>query len=91
MFDRVLCDVPCSGDGTVRKQPAIWNTWATTSGISLHPLQLDIALRGVNLLEVGGLLCYSTCTLNPIEDEAVVAAILRHCKVGWWVYICTFS
>ena len=80
MFDRVLCDVPCSGDGTLRKQNSIWGSWSTASGISLHPLQLSIAMRGVALLEVGGLLVYSTCSLNPIEDEAVIAALLTRGK-----------
>ena len=76
-FDRVLCDVPCSGDGTLRKNPAIWNKWSTSSGVTLHPLQLMIAQRGVQLLKTGGLLVYSTCSLSPYEDEAVVAELLR--------------
>jgi len=79
-FDRVLADVPCGGDGTLRKQPTIWRTWTTQSGITLHPLQLQIALRGAALTKVGGLMVYSTCALNPIEDEAVVAELLRRGK-----------
>ena len=45
----------------------------------MHPLQLQIALRGAALLRVGGLLCYSTCSLSPGEDESVVAELLRRC------------
>eukprot|EP00965_Chrysotila_dentata_P144943 4786429-Pleurochrysis_carterae.AAC.1 len=45
----------------------------------MHPLQLQIAMRGAALLKVGGLLAYSTCSLNPIENEAVVAALLQRC------------
>lgn len=77
MFDRVLCDVPCSGDGTARKNPGIWKHWTASSAHSLHPLQLSIALNGARLAKVGGYICYSTCSMNPIENEAVVAEILR--------------
>ncbi|VEU21708.1 DEKNAAC102653 [Brettanomyces naardenensis] len=76
-FDRILCDVPCSGDGTFRKNFPIWNDWRVGNGIGLHRLQLNILLRGIQLLRPGGRLVYSTCSLNPIEDEAVVAAALR--------------
>lgn len=79
-FDRILCDVPCSGDGTLRKSPDIWTKWGPGNGNGLHALQLQIALHACRLLEVGGLLVYSTCTFNPIEDEAVVAEIVRRCK-----------
>ena len=47
------------------------------SGLYLHPLQIQIALRGAYLLRVGGHMVYSTCTFNPVENEAVVAEILR--------------
>eukprot|EP00127_Corallochytrium_limacisporum_P006782 Clim_evm52s235 gene=Clim_evmTU52s235 len=77
LFDRILADVPCTGDGTLRKNVGIWRSWSPKSGIDLHPLQLQILIRGVQMLAVGGKLCYSTCSLNPIEDEAVLAALLR--------------
>jgi 16S rRNA C967 or C1407 C5-methylase (RsmB/RsmF family) len=75
-FDRVLCDVPCSGDGTLRKNSSLWKNFNAHMGHALHPLQLEILERGVKLLKKGGRLVYSTCTFNPLEDEAVVAAIL---------------
>ena len=76
-FDRVLADVPCSGDGTLRKNPAIWEKWNVGSSISLHSLQISIATRGIQLTKVGGLLVYSTCSMSPYEDEAAVAELLR--------------
>nr|XP_010939686.1 tRNA (cytosine(34)-C(5))-methyltransferase isoform X1 [Elaeis guineensis] len=76
-FDRVLCDVPCSGDGTLRKAPDIWRKWNAGMGNGLHRLQVEIAMRGIALLKVGGRMVYSTCSMNPVEDEAVVAEILR--------------
>ena len=45
--------------------------------MGLHALQLAIALKGARLTKVGGFICYSTCAMNPIENEAVVAEILR--------------
>ncbi|KAL9660750.1 hypothetical protein QQ045_025567 [Rhodiola kirilowii] len=80
MFDRVLCDVPCSGDGTLRKAPDIWRKWNFGMGNGFHGLQLKIALRGLSLLKEGSRMVYSTCSMNPIEDEAVVAEILRRCE-----------
>ena len=79
-FDRVLCDVPCSGDGTMRKNPDVWKKWSPFGGIGQHRIQTRIAKRGTHLLKVGGRLVYSTCSMNPMEDEAVVAEILRESK-----------
>lgn len=79
LFDRVLCDVPCSGDGTLRKAPDIWRKWNVGMGNALHCLQVQIAMRGLSLLKVGGRMVYSTCSMNPVENEAVVAEILRKC------------
>ncbi len=67
-FDRVLCDVPCSGDGTLRKNPTIWGKWSTSMGTTLHPLQLMIAQRGLQLLKTDGLMVYSTCSLSPYGE-----------------------
>ncbi|EJW88371.1 hypothetical protein WUBG_00716 [Wuchereria bancrofti] len=77
LFDRVLCDVICSGDGTFRKSPDMWQSWNPVKGLGLHKLQINIAQRAVQLLVVNGLMVYSTCSLNPIENEAVIASLLR--------------
>jgi 16S rRNA C967 or C1407 C5-methylase (RsmB/RsmF family) len=77
-FDRVLCDVPCTGDGTLRKAPDIWRKWTPQLGNGIHRLQKNILRRGVELLKPGGRLVYSTCSMNPVENEAVVADALRH-------------
>jgi multisite-specific tRNA:(cytosine-C5)-methyltransferase len=80
-FDRILCDVPCSGDGTFRKNMGLWKNFHAHMGHANHPLQLDILERGIKMLKKGGRIVYSTCTFNPIENEAVVAAALtRHMK-----------
>ena len=76
-YDRIVCDVPCSGDGTIRKNPNIWEKWSPASGNHRHSLQLNIARRGVELLKEGGLMAYSSCSMNQVENEAVVAALLQ--------------
>ncbi|CUA69439.1 hypothetical protein RSOLAG22IIIB_08460 [Rhizoctonia solani] len=77
LFDRILCDVPCSGDGTMRKNFGIWKSWTVMNGNGLHALQLRILIRAMNLLKPGGRLVYSTCSMNPVENEAVIAAALK--------------
>ncbi|NXC49386.1 NSUN2 methyltransferase, partial [Penelope pileata] len=76
-YDRILCDVPCSGDGTMRKNIDVWKKWTTQNSLQLHGLQLRIATRGVEQLAEGGRMVYSTCSLNPIENEAVIASLLE--------------
>ncbi|RPD68357.1 S-adenosyl-L-methionine-dependent methyltransferase [Lentinus tigrinus ALCF2SS1-7] len=77
LFDRILCDVPCSGDGTLRKNPGIWKHWSPMDGNGLHSLQLRILQRAMRMLKKGGRIVYSTCSINPVENEAVVAAALK--------------
>ena len=79
-FDKVLADVPCSGDGAIRKLPDKWGKWSVRDGIVLHPLQIQIAIRAIQLAKVGGYVLYSTCSINPVEDEAVVVELFRRCK-----------
>ena len=81
-FERILCDVPCSGDGTLRKAPDLWRRWTDTLALGVHRQQLNILIRGLQLLAPGGRLVYSTCSMNPIEDEAVVAAALTRTDSG---------
>ena len=60
--------------GSIPKSPELWHKWHAGMGLQLHRLQLSILLRGLELLAVGGRAVYSTCSLNPHEDEAVRAA-----------------
>ncbi|XP_046386703.1 tRNA (cytosine(34)-C(5))-methyltransferase isoform X2 [Ischnura elegans] len=75
-FDRILCDVPCSGDGTIRKNPDVWEKWNAANGNNLHGIQYRIARRGAEMLAVGGRMVYSTCSFNPLEDEAVMHRLI---------------
>ncbi|KAJ4478180.1 S-adenosyl-L-methionine-dependent methyltransferase [Lentinula aciculospora] len=77
LFDRILCDVPCSGDGTLRKNIGIWKHWQPNDGNGLHGLQLRILQRAMKMLKSDGRIVYSTCSINPVENEAVIAAALE--------------
>ncbi len=75
-FDRVICDVPCSGLGVIRRKPEIRYKDLRTLQ-ELPALQYIILERSAQLVKPGGVLQYSTCTLNPAENEAIVARFLR--------------
>ena len=79
-FDRILVDAPCSGSGTTRKNPELWKNWTERAGRKLNPLQVALVRKGAMLLAPGGRMVYSTCSMDPIENEAVVAEILRTCE-----------
>ncbi|KAK4963291.1 tRNA (cytosine-5-)-methyltransferase ncl1 [Elasticomyces elasticus] len=78
-FDRILADVPCSGDGTCRKNPAIWKEWSPQNGLGLYITQVRILVRALQMLKVGGRVVYSTCSMNPVEDEAVISSAIERC------------
>lgn len=78
-FDAVLTDVPCTGTATTRKNRKIWKKWTPKSSRGLFELQVSIVTRGAKLLKPNGKLVYSTCSIDPCENEAVVAEILRQC------------
>ncbi|KAI0999513.1 Multisite-specific tRNA:(cytosine-C(5))-methyltransferase [Podosphaera aphanis] len=75
-FDRILADVPCSGDGTTRKNVNLWRDWNPASAIGLHSTQVRILVRALQMLKVGGRVVYSTCSMNPIENEAVISSAI---------------
>lgn len=75
-YDRVLCDVPCSGLGVIRRKPEI-RYKKPESFADLPQLQLKILSRSAKLVRPGGLLFYSTCTLNCAENGAVVQQFLK--------------
>lgn len=75
-FDRVVCDVPCSGLGVIRRKPEI-RYKNPEDFADLPALQLQILTQAAKLVKVGGVLQYSTCTLRPEENEAVVSAFLE--------------
>ena len=79
-FDRVLVDAPCSGLGTLRRNPdARWRI-GPEDPARLAEIQRAILRNAAATLRPGGVLVYSTCTLLPEENEAIVEAFLRESK-----------
>ena len=76
-YDGVVADVPCTGSATSRKNRNVWWKWSPKESRTLFRLQVEITTRGANLLRPGGKLVYSTCSIDPCENEAVVAQLLR--------------
>lgn len=76
MSDRVLCDVPCSGLGVMRRKPEI--RYKEETGVDTLPsLQLAILENSAKYVRLGGTLIYSTCTLNKRENNENAAAFLK--------------
>jgi multisite-specific tRNA:(cytosine-C5)-methyltransferase len=78
-FDRILADVPCSGDGTTRKNVNLWQDWNPGNALGLHITQVRILVRALQMLKVGGRVVYSTCSMNPVENEAVISSAIERC------------
>jgi 16S rRNA (cytosine967-C5)-methyltransferase len=77
-FDRALVDAPCSGLGTLRRNPdARWRV-RREDPTRLAEIQRQILRNAAALLRPGGTLVYSTCTLVPEENEEVVDAFLKN-------------
>ncbi len=78
LFDRVLLDAPCSALGILSHHPDLrWHRRASDI-YALAQLQRALLTRAANLVRPGGILVYSTCTLEPEENERVVESLLRH-------------
>ncbi len=75
-FDRVLVDAPCSGEGTIRKNPDVQEGVSEGSREHLATLQEGLLRRAVELTVPSGVVVYGTCTFAPEENEAVVSRIL---------------
>jgi len=76
-FDRALVDVPCSCEGTVRKNPTVLDDWSRDRVDGIAGVQREILMRAIEVTRPGGTVVYSTCTFAPEENEAVLDHALR--------------
>lgn len=77
-FDKVLIDAPCSSEGTVRENPELIKKWNLNFIKRLSALQKKLIEAGFERLKENGVLVYSTCTLAPEENEAVIDHLVRN-------------
>lgn len=77
LYDQVLLDVPCSGLGTLRHKPEIKLKMNYQTIQKFPDIQLEILEHGAEFVKINGILTYSTCTLNPDENENNVQRFLQ--------------
>ena len=79
MFDKILLDAPCSGEGMMTLgNDKDFASWSVAHIKRLQQLQRRMIAQAWQLLRPGGTLVYSTCTMAPEENEAVIDYLLRH-------------
>lgn len=77
-FDAVLLDAPCSGEGMVRKDVDALRGWSASRVASIAVTQRQLIDSAFHALRPGGVLVYSTCTLNRTENQQVCEYLLTH-------------
>ena len=70
-FDAILLDAPCSGEGTIRKDPSALKNWSLESSQSIVATQKALIESAFLALKTGGILVYSTCALSRFENQEV--------------------
>ncbi len=75
-FDRVLVDAPCSGLGVIRRKPEIKYNKKPSDLDEIIKMQKEIIDEAIKLVKKGGVLVYSTCTINKKENEKMIDYIL---------------
>ena len=80
-FDRVMVDVPCSAQGTLRKRMGKMPRRSKGFAKQIAKTQTRILKRAIQLTRPGGTLLYVTCTFDPLENEAVLTKVLEKAPV----------
>ncbi|KAF8290076.1 putative NOL1/NOP2/sun family [Trypanosoma cruzi] len=80
-YDKVLVDAPCSGEGRMHRDVMSWRMWHPLKAMEFFTTQVSLLRHAVELCAAGGCVVYSTCTLNPLENEAVISTVLADGEV----------
>ncbi len=78
-FDKILIDAPCSGEGMFRKDKKMVKAWEEHGPEFFSKLQRSIITQAAAMLKPGGMILYSTCTFDPLENEKTVEYLLETC------------
>ncbi|MBO4679909.1 MAG: RsmF rRNA methyltransferase first C-terminal domain-containing protein [Lachnospiraceae bacterium] len=76
-FDKILVDAPCSGEGMFKKEENALGEWSPENVKMCHERQLMILDEAAKCLKAGGIITYSTCTFNKLENEGTVDEFLK--------------
>lgn len=89
-FDKILIDAPCSGEGMFRKEKKMVKAWEEHGPEFFSKLQRSIVTQAAQMLRPGGMLLYSTCTFDPLENEQTIEYLLdccpefELCEIPWY-------
>jgi len=81
LFDKILLDAPCSGEGTIRSTPKTLEMWNIKTIENLSKLQKSMISSAIEILKPNGKLIYSTCTHAPEENEEIIDFALKNFNV----------
>lgn len=76
-YDRIILDAPCSGSGVIRKSPQTLKRYNPSQLSQVVSIQKKLLQRAYELLKVGGIMTYSTCSIDPEENESVIKWFLE--------------
>lgn len=83
LFDLVLIDAPCSGEGLIRRDPNAMDHWSLEHVKHCAARQKRILNDTIDLIKPGGYLVYSTCTYNAQENEEQIQSLIQHHKFDY--------
>lgn len=76
-FDKILIDAPCSGEGMFRKDKKMVKAWEEHGPAFFSKLQRSIITQSARMLKPGGIMLYSTCTFDVLENEGAIEYLLK--------------
>ena len=78
-FDKILIDAPCSGEGMFRKDKKMVKAWEEHGPSFFAKIQRSIVMQAARMLKPGGMILYSTCTCDTVENEGTIEYLLKEC------------